>query len=281
MLELMGRSALITGGARGFGKSAALMLARQGASVAVADVATGESVGAYSAATADDLDQVVKEISALGQPALGIRADVTKSADCKRMADQTIAAFGKIDILIANAGVGGCGDVAWDQTEELWDLTLAVNLKGVWLTTKYVVPHMIERRYGKIVVTSSRDGLKSEEACAAYIASKHGVMGYMKSLAMEVGSFNINVNAICPTGMGKIEEGGSPNRFWDLRVGHANATAADFEEWSDKQNLIQLGRQPAFEEVAEGLLWLVSDRSRLMTGSSLVMDAGYIVKRGG
>src|SRR6266508_4428744 len=136
MSELKDRIALVTGGARGFGRAVALALAHEGADVAIADLAGSLPSERFpSMADADRLARTVQEVEALGRRAIGIQADVTQSADCRRMADETLAAFGKIDILVANAGISSPG-LAWELTEEEWDLLLAVNLKGVWLTTK-------------------------------------------------------------------------------------------------------------------------------------------------
>ena len=222
--ELEGKTALITGGARGFGRAMALLFAREGADVAVADIAgelSSERIGGM--ATGDDLERTVGELEALGRRAFGIRADVTKSADCERMAGEAIEALGRIDILCANAGVFSLAP-AWELTEDEWDTVLGVNLKGVWLTTKYVVPHMMERRYGKIVITSSRDGLRAEANYAHYNASKFGVIGYMKSLAIELGPYEINVNAICPTQMAdkSAPPRGGTHPYWDQVVGRPN-----------------------------------------------------------
>src|SRR5205823_11397003 len=130
-------------------------------------------------------------VDALGRRSVAIRADVTSAADCEAMARTAIEAFGRLDILCANAGVFSFG-LSWELTEDDWDTVLGVNLKGVWLTTKYVVPHMIRRRYGKIVVTSSRDGLRAEPNYAHYCASKFGAIGFVKSLAIELGPYDIN-----------------------------------------------------------------------------------------
>jgi NAD(P)-dependent dehydrogenase (short-subunit alcohol dehydrogenase family) len=147
MPELEGKAALITGGARGFGRAVALLFTGEGAEVAVADVL--------------DTAETVSAVEALGRRAVGIEADVRSAEDCERMIREALDFFGKIDILHANAGVFSFGK-AWELTEDEWDWIMAVNLKGVWLTTRAVVPHMIERRYGKIVITSSRDGLRAE-----------------------------------------------------------------------------------------------------------------------
>ncbi len=201
MGQLDGRTALITGGARGFGRAIARLLAREGADVAIADIGRDLPSARFSRlATVDQIEATTAEIAAMGRRAIGIQADVTSAADCERMARETIDAFGRIDILCANAGVFTMNR-AWELTEEEWDLLMAVNLKGVWLTTKYVVPHMIERRSGKIVVTSSRDGLRMEANYAHYCAAKAGVIAYAKALAIELGEYEINVNAICPTQM--------------------------------------------------------------------------------
>jgi len=283
MGELDGKTALITGGARGFGRAMALLFAGEGADVAVADIA-GElrSDRISGMATQDDLERTAGEIEALGRRALAIRADVTDAEDCRRMAGTAIDALGRVDILCANAGVFSLAP-AWELSEDEWDTVLDINLKGVWLTTKYVALHMMERRYGKIVITSSRDGLRAEANYAHYNASKFGVIGYMKSLAIELGPYEINVNAICPTQMAdKSEPPRAPTHpYWDQVVGKTNATYEEFDEASGRENLFERGGQPDFGQVAEGALWLASDRSRLVTGLALPMDAGWIAKRGG
>jgi NAD(P)-dependent dehydrogenase (short-subunit alcohol dehydrogenase family) len=283
MGELEGKTALITGGARGFGRAMALLFAREGAAVAVADIA-GElrSDRISGMATQDDLERTAGEIEALGRRSLAIRADVTKADECARMAETAIDGLGRIDILCANAGVFSLAP-SWELTEDEWDTVLDVNLKGVWLTTKYVAPHMMERRYGKIVITSSRDGLRAEANYAHYNASKFGVIGYMKSLAIELGPYEVNVNAICPTQMADKSERprSSTHSYWDQVVGKPGTTYEEFDEASGRENLFERGGQPDFGEVAEGALWLASDRSRLVTGLALPMDAGWIAKRGG
>jgi NAD(P)-dependent dehydrogenase (short-subunit alcohol dehydrogenase family) len=261
----------------------ALLFAREGADVAVADIA-GElpSERISGMATDDDLTRTAGEIEALGRRTVAIRADVTNNEDCRRMAETAIEALGRVDILCANAGVFSLAP-AWELTEDEWDTVLSVNLKGVWLATRAVVPHMMERRYGKIVITSSRDGLRAEANYAHYNASKFGVIGYMKSLAIELGPYDINVNAICPTQMAdkSSRPDVSTHPYWDQVVGKHGATYEEFDEASGRENLFEAGGQPDFGQVAEGALWLASDRSRLVTGIALPMDAGWIAKRGG
>ena len=286
MGELDGKTALITGAARGFGRAVAHLFAREGADVAIADIA-GElpSQRVSGMATADDLERTRAEIEALGRRSIAIRADVTKAADCERMAAEVLDAFGRIDILHANAGVFSFGK-AWELTEDDWDTVLAVNLKGMWLTTKYVVPHMIERRYGKIVMTSSRDGLRVEPNYAHYNASKAGVIAYAKSLAIELGPYAINVNAVCPgqmTDRSRTTErrGATTHPYWDMVTGKPGSTYEEFDEASGRENLFEEGGQIDFSEVAEAVLWLASDRSHMVTGHALPVDRGWIAKRGG
>jgi NAD(P)-dependent dehydrogenase (short-subunit alcohol dehydrogenase family) len=263
MSQLQDRVALITGGARGFGRAIALALAAEGANVAVSDIARANASRTYyDMAGRADLDQTVDEVRAIGRRSIGIIADVTSAADCERMAQETLAEFGRIDILVANAGIWTRGR-AWEITEAEWDLVLDVNLKGAFLTAKYVVPHMIERRSGKIVFTSSIGGLKAYAGLANYIAAKHGVTGFMKALAIELGPYEINVNAIAPAQMGRLDEGGE--------------SKPDAHE----TNLLHDMGVPRFADVAAGVVWLVSDAARMVTGHTLPMDNGWIVKRGG
>jgi NAD(P)-dependent dehydrogenase (short-subunit alcohol dehydrogenase family) len=279
------KTALITGGARGFGRAIAHLLAREGADIAIADIGHNlPSARVGATARADQIDSTVKEVEALGRKAVGIQADVTKEADCQRMAAEAIAALGHIDILCANAGTFSFGR-SWELTEDEWDVVLDVNLKGVWLTCKAVVPHMIERRYGKIVVTSSRDGLRMEPNYAHYCASKAGNIAFAKSLAIEVGPYNINVNAVCPTQMtdrSKPKPADSARHpYWDMVSGHPDTGYDEFDEASGRENLFEAGGQPDFKDVAEGVLWLVSDAAFMVTGHALPMDSGWIAKRGG
>jgi NAD(P)-dependent dehydrogenase (short-subunit alcohol dehydrogenase family) len=270
MGELDGKVALITGGAQGFGRAMAHLFAREGADVAIADI-EGE-LGLRTAG----------EIESLERRSVAIQADVTKEDDCRRMAETALGALGRIDVLCANAGLFTLAP-SWELTEAEWDTVLGVNLKGVWLTTKHVVPHMIERRYGKIVITSSRDGLRAEANYAHYNASKAGVIGFMKSLAIELGPYEINVNAICST---QMTDRSTPPRatthpYWDQVVGRPGVSYEEFDEASGRENLFEAGGQPDYSEVAEGALWLASDRSHLVTGHALPVDRGWIAKRGG
>lgn len=285
MNDLQGRTALITGGARGFGRAIALLLAEHGADVAIADIARELPSGHFRGMSDRELlHRTRAEIEALGRTAVAIEADVTSAADCERMAAEAIAGLGQIDILCANAGVFSLAP-SWELTEEEWDTVLGVNLKGVWQTTKFVVPHMMQRRSGKIVITSSRDGLRAEANYAHYNASKFGAIGFMKSLAIELGPYGINVNAVCPTQMADKSidhSGGSETHaYWDQVTGKTGTTWEEFDAASGRENLFEDGGQPDFGDVAQGVLFLASDGARLVTGHALPVDAGWIAKRGG
>jgi NAD(P)-dependent dehydrogenase (short-subunit alcohol dehydrogenase family) len=283
--ELLDKKALITGGARGFGRAIARLFADEGADVAVADIAGHlPSERFRGMATGDDLARTVSDVEARGRRAIGIRADVTKAADCERMAAETLRAFGRIDILCSNAGVFSFGK-AWELTEDEWDTLMAVNLKGAWLVSRAVAPHMIARRYGKIIFTSSRDGMRAEPNYSHYCASKFAVIGYMKSLAIELGAYEINVNAVCPTQMtdrsAPAPRPAEAPAYWRMVTGTEDPTYEEFDEASGRENLFESGGQRDFAEVAEGVLWLASDRSHMVTGHALPLDAGWIAKRGG
>jgi NAD(P)-dependent dehydrogenase (short-subunit alcohol dehydrogenase family) len=281
MEEFAGKSVLITGGARGFGRAAALLFVRQGADITIADLGTRIDDEHFQATSnASDLERTAAEIEQAGGRCRAVVADVTSAADCQHMVNEAIAAFGRVDILIANAGVWSLAR-AWEFSEEEWDRTIDVNLKGVWLSTKYAVPGMMERRDGKIIMVSSIAGLKAYEWYAPYVAAKHGVIGYMRTLAIELGPYGINVNAICPTQMGAPQIGETPDPVWVRMVGHDNPSAQEFEEAASAQNLLTHLGIPDFDVVGEAALWLASDRARLVTGHALPMDAGWIVKRGG
>ncbi len=284
MGELDGKTALITGGARGYGRAVARLFAREGADVAIADLGSLAGASPYGMAGREQLDATVAELNSGGRRAFAIEADVTSAADCERMAAEAIAALGGIDVLVANAG-GATLARAWEITEAEWDFVNDVCLKGVWLTTKYVVPHMLERGSGKIVVTSSRNGLRVEHGYAHYNAAKAGAIHYAKSLALELGPYGINVNVVCPTQMAGRDEqrvvSAGLQSYMDQVAGHANATYEEFDAASGRDNLFEDRGQPDFSEVAEGALWLASERAGLVTGLALPMDAGWIVKRGG
>lgn len=278
MGELDGKTALITGGARGFGRACALLMAAEGADVVIADL--GDSVEPGSTRRIRD---AVAEVEQRGRRALGLEVDVTRASDCRKAAEDTVRTFGRIDILHANAGISGRPALTWEIDENDWDRVLAVDLKGAWLTAKYVVPHMIRQGGGKIVFTASRSGVRAEETFAHYVAAKFGLVGLTKTLAMELGPWEINVNAICPSGMGKLTDETYHPSEWGppLVPDPPPATAAQFDREYGRLNLFESVGRAEFAEVAQGVLWLVSDRARLVTGTTLLMDAGYVAKRGG
>ena len=184
-MKLAARVAIVTGAGRGIGRAIAVAYAREGAKVSLA------------ARTADQLEAVAEEIRALGGEALVVATDVRQKAQVQRLVARTLERFGQVDILVNNAGVARHAYLP-DITEEDWDLTFDVNVKGVFLCTQAVLPYMMEQRAGKVINVASGAGLRGTPRRAAYSASKFAVIGFADALAQEIGQYGINVNTICP-----------------------------------------------------------------------------------
>jgi NADP-dependent 3-hydroxy acid dehydrogenase YdfG len=182
---LDGKVALITGGSRGQGRAHAVTCAREGADVIIVDIAGQLATVPYQMARQDDLDETAKQVEALDRRILAIKGDVRDQAQLDAAVAQGFAEFGQIDILIANAGIWTQAPF-WELTDDQWDEMIGVNLTGVWKSAKAVAPHMIERRSGSIVITSSTNGIEPGLNYAHYVAAKHGVIGLMKNIALEL-----------------------------------------------------------------------------------------------
>ncbi|MBI5289693.1 MAG: SDR family oxidoreductase [Chloroflexi bacterium] len=186
-MDLKGTVAIVTGGARGIGRGIAYELAKEGARVAIADLP----------ATSADRDETIAGIKRLGSDAVAIDVDVRDFAQCQAMVQKTIDAWGQVDILVNNAGVIKVGPV-FMFAEEDWDFIQDINVKGTFLCSKAVAPHMMQRRKGRIVNLSSMAGKSGRGGVSAYCTSKFAVIGFTQALAEEMGQFDVTVNAVCP-----------------------------------------------------------------------------------
>ncbi len=247
---LKNKVALITGGASGIGRATAMLFAQESAMVAVVDI--DQKLG----------EAVVAEIESTGGQAIFIHCDVAKAADCQRAIEQTAATFGGLDILFNNAGIARRTNVL-TITEAEWDLVMAVNVKSIFLMSKFAIPYMEKRGSGAIVNTSSGWGLKGGGNAVSYCASKGAVTNMTRAMAIDHGPQNIRVNAVCPgdtdTPMlrSEAEQLGQPeNEFMD--------------EAADRP----LGRYAQPIEIAQAVLYLASDASSYVTGAALVVDGG-------
>lgn len=265
--ELSGRVAFITGAANGQGRATALTLAKAGAKIAALDVARQLSYPGYKTGSPDGLDSLAAEVRQLGTECMTFATDVRDSNGVKEAVDRTVALLGSVDILFNNAGICAYA-MAHEMTEEAWDTMIDINLKGSWIVAKHVIPHMIKNKRGVIINNSSVGGLRGMGRLSHYAASKWGLTGLTKSWAIELAPHGIRVVSIHPTGVntpmndGLAElEGLTPTEIAERSAG--NLLPVPWIEPSD---------------VAEAVLYLVSDRARFVTGSQFVIDAGLLTR---
>lgn len=270
MGKLDGKVAFITGAARGQGRAHAVTMAREGADIAALDVCRNLPYPRYALANHDDLNETAALVRATGRRVLRLVADVRNADEMAAAVDETIRAFGRIDILICNAGIADMA-AAWDVTEEWWDIMLDVNLKGYWLASKYVIPQMLTQGTGgRIIMTSSVAGLKGMPGLAHYCAAKWGVIGLAKTLALELAPYGITVNTLHPTGVDTALISGMAQA--------ADIPKAQFVEQLRADNLLPV-RLVDPQDIANAALWLASEEARYVTGQELKIDAGQMVKR--
>jgi 3-oxoacyl-[acyl-carrier protein] reductase len=247
-MELKGKCAIVTGGTRGIGKAVALALAREGCDVAI-----------NYRKSDDEAKEVVSEIKKLGRKALAVKADVSSFKDAQNMFEEVKKAFGHIEILVSNAGINKDG-VIWKMTEEQFDQVITTNLKGCFNYNKLAATYFKDQRYGKIVNISSINGIRGKFGQTNYAASKGGEIALTKSLAKEVGKFNINVNCVCP-GMVRTEMAASiPQEFLDKACDET-----------------VLGRIAEADDIANVVVFLCSDKSRHITGGIIKVDGGQYI----
>jgi NAD(P)-dependent dehydrogenase (short-subunit alcohol dehydrogenase family) len=255
---LDGKICLVTGAGRGIGRSIALALAGEGARVAI------------SARTAGELEEVVAAIRASGREALAIVADLSQSDAPQRIVDEVRAAWGPIQVLVNNAGIGSSANPKpiVDFDDDFWNLTLAINLTAPYLLTKAVLPEMLRARSGRIITVSSINGKVGALHGAAYTASKHGVLGFMRTLAMEVARDGITVNSICP--------GPVHTAMHDKRLAYdSTRLGRSVDELSAAMTAI--GRRLEPDEIAPLAVYLASDGSAAMTGQAINIDGGIVM----
>jgi len=274
---LEGKVALITGGSRGQGRAHALTCAREGADVVIFDLTTPAVDVPYKLATTDDHAETVKEVEALGRRILAIEGDVRDQAALDDAVKRGIAEFGAIDILIANAGIWTQGNF-WELTEQQWDEMVGVNLTGVWKTAKAVAPHMIERKTGSIVITSSVNGLEPGAQYAHYVSAKHGVIGLMKNIALELAPYGIRCNSINP---GAIKTPMTDHQgAWDMFAGHENGTEEDMIQGGYHYALLRNTTWLDPQAIADTALYLNSHLAANVTGVTIPVDAGHLLIAG-
>jgi SDR family mycofactocin-dependent oxidoreductase len=275
--RLAGKTALITGGARGQGRAIAQKFASEGADIAVCDIAAPIASLHYELATEDDLYETAALVEAEGRTCVAEVADVRDQAALDRLVRRTIDELGKIDILVAQAAIVNHAQL-WEISEEEWRDVVDVTLTGAWHSLKAVAPHMIERGSGSVVFTSSLNGIEGGANYAHYIAAKHGVCGLMKSAALELGPHNVRVNAVLP---GPVDTPVIDNPSGHDRI--AGKEGATREEYlaSIRHWYLLRGRTalPA-RAIADAMIWLVSDEAKHVAGIELVIDAGHNVLPG-
>ena len=265
--EFENKTIFITGAAKGQGRAVALAFAAEGANIAAFDLGEKIPYPAYNRSSNKDLEKLKAEVEAIGAKILIYAGDVRKAEDVREAVERAVSEFGGIDILFSNAGIAAYG-YSWELTEEQWDALIDVNLKGGFLVSKYVIPHLIEKKSGVIIYNSSVAGLRGFGRMSHYAASKHGLVGLTKSQAIELAPYGIRVVSIHPTGVntpmndGLAEmEGTTPTEIAERSAGNLLRTP-----WIET------------EDVVEAVKFIASDRAKYITGSQFVLDAGLLTR---
>jgi (+)-trans-carveol dehydrogenase len=275
MGKLDGKVALISGGARGQGRSHAVTLAREGADIVVFDICEQLPTVEIEMSKPEDLEETARQVEETGRNVIAMRGDVRDTASVGAVVDAALERFGHIDIVVANAGIDSIAPTA-TMADEVWDEMIAVNLTGVYKTIRAALPSMIERNQGgAIAVTSSCAGLTPYPNHIHYGASKFGVIGIVKCLALELAHYRIRANAIAPAAV-RTDLVLNPVLF-KLFTGNPDATE---EEAADVFRTLNLIDEPWLDpaDVSNALLWLVSDEARYVTGITLPVDLGLLIK---
>jgi len=269
MSRLSGKVAFVTGAARGQGRAHAVRLAREGADIIAIDVCAPVATVKYAAATPEDLAETVRLVEEQDRRILARQSDVRDLGAMQAVMDEAIAEFGQLDIVVANAAVLSSAKL-WELTSEQWQQVIDTNLTGVWHTIKVSVPPMIERNQGgSIILISSVSGLRGLPFCGHYNAAKHGVVGLCRTLANELGEYDIRVNSVHPNGV-NTEMQNMPDMFGLI------------EQYQHTLGPIFMNALPHVmvepEDISNTVAFLASDEARYMTGAQIPVDLGTMIR---
>jgi len=264
-MRLAGKVAVVTGGGSGIGRGIVLAMAREGADLAIPDIQVLNA------------EKVAEEVKAMGRKVIAMRTDVTSVADVKVMTDRVRETYGRIDVLVNNAGMASPPGMPFtNNTEEDWERTFAVNTKSVFITCKAVVPHMLQRKAGAIINIASIAGPLAAPTMPAYSVAKGGVITFTRVLAKELAAGGVRVNAICP--------GVLWTDFWQKLAAHIAETNPGFKGMTARQvfdkrvaDVIPMKREQQPEDIGWAAVFLASDEARNITGQSLNVDGGCVM----
>ena len=270
VVDFQGRTAFVTGAGRGQGRSHAVALARAGANVVLSDIGRELQTIPYAMSSPEDLKETQRLVEEVGGRSIAAVADARDGEAMRGLAAQAVAEFGTIDVAVINHGV--CHTAPpWEVTDEEWNETISVNLTGVWQAAKAVMPTMIANGRGSIVLTSSVNGFYSYGNMPHYAASKHGVLGLMRSFAVDLGPHGIRVNAVCPTTVPTTMV--TPSFAHFAPAGTVDPGFADIAPAFHRFHLLDIPWVET-DDISAAVLWLASDEARYITGVALPVDGG-------